>query len=86
MKQMMPDQSWPDSESDPDSDSVRFQVMAHGRDSFPGSARPRPGPQSAISSLNEGLIYDLLCFRFVFFWPMLKIIGNKAKVWIIVGW
>lgn len=42
-------------------------------------------PASAISSLNEGLIYDLLCFRFVFLWPMLRVIGHKAKVWIIVG-
>lgn len=59
--------------------------MAHGRDVVLLPGLDLAWPASAISSLNEGLIYDLLCFRFVFLWPMLRVIGHKAKVWIIVG-
>lgn len=46
--------------------------------SYGAWARPLRWPAMAISSLNEGLIYDLLCFRFMFLLPA-KLLAIKPR-------
>lgn len=73
----MPDRRSVDSAQDGSGTAGRFDEIM---DETPGPAwhgatRLALARASAISSLNEGLIYDLLCFRFVFladaenYWP-----------------